>query len=673
MGPGLSLKVDKVDISTSGEAVVTFTVKDSAGNALDVNGKYTLGAINARFVLGWLGTDTAGAPTAYTAYTTTEQTSPINQQKATLPAADSGGTFTDMGNGVWQYKLKTTITVADQTKTHSVGAYATRTFEGKTYVANEVFSWVPGGGTPVDRELVTDAACNKCHSSLRLHGGSRRSVKLCTLCHLPGATDPDTGNTVDLKVMVHKIHMGHDLPSVQAGGKYEIIGFQQSVHDYSTVRFPTWHEINSCESCHTGKQADRWKTNPSRAACGSCHDLVSFVSPAPTGMTLHSGGAMTDDTGCTLCHKATGGLAPIETAHLTTDKGPTYHQVDADIVSITNTAPGQAPVMTFTMKIDGAAADILAKPMTSLSAVVAGPNTDFAGYTSYRMQGSGAVGTLAAGSTAGTFTYTFPAGAIPATATGSWSIGIEGYVQDSSTVTPNPNPRSPLLNEMMAVAVTDTTAKPRRSVIDHQSCLNCHRRLYAHGGNRTQAEYCNVCHNPNNTNDERVSRLEGTTVIAHPVHLKAMLHSIHMGEELTQPYILGGNPTPSKTNAAIGGLGTPLDFGEVRFPRPQNDCAACHKKDTWTLPIVAGALPTKTEVLTCTEDPSADTDNYCDTRTSVVSFAPPETAACTSCHDSISAKAHASLNTTSAGAEACATCHGAGKAFDIAEAHALTP
>ncbi len=68
----------------------------------------------------------------------------------------------------------------------------------------------------------------------------------------PQTIDPDTGNTVDMPVMTHKIHMGEDLPSVKAGKPYQIIGNSQSVYDYSTVAFPVNQDVPAgrCEFCH---------------------------------------------------------------------------------------------------------------------------------------------------------------------------------------------------------------------------------------------------------------------------------------------------------------------------------------------------------------------------------------------------------------------------------------
>jgi hypothetical protein len=54
-----------------------------------------------------------------------------------------------------------------------------------------------------------------------------------------------------VKVFIHKIHMGSFLPSVQAGTRYQIIGFQNSVDDWSTVVYPA--AVRRCQTCHNPK------------------------------------------------------------------------------------------------------------------------------------------------------------------------------------------------------------------------------------------------------------------------------------------------------------------------------------------------------------------------------------------------------------------------------------
>lgn len=664
-GPGLEFTIEEAAID-AGIATVRFRITDAAGTPLDRRGQLTEGAVAASFVIAAMGTNEDGEPTTYSAYTTATQTSMATGESAEHPSADSDGEFTEIGSGRgrYEYTFATPVEPEDDDTTHSIGVWATRTFEGVRHVANAVFSFAPSGDDPITRELVTDASCNNCHGQIEAHGGARRDVQLCTLCHTPDVIDPDTGNSLDFQAMIHKIHRGANLPSVQAGQPYEIIGFRGAVHDYSGVVLP--QPVNNCRSCHQdGEHSEYYRLRPTRSTCTSCHDLTSFEEDTPEGMTKHPPGSLDSDIFCTGCHKPEGRTESIDAEHLSGLLDPNDPQIELAIESVTNTAPGETPQLRFTVTRGGEPLDIAATPLTSLRVTVAGPTTDYASYWQHTIQPTG-TGTLVADGDE--FVYTFPT-PMPVTAEGSYAVALEGNMR------PDPaGERIPTNNPIMTVAVTDAEPQPRRVVVEMEKCNTCHGELVAHGGQRKDVQYCAFCHNPNNTNDERVERFEDSTVFVESVNLKDMLHKIHMGEHLSRSYVLGGNPAPSATSPA----GNPVDFSHVRFPRPVSDCSSCHTDTGAELPLAQNLLPTLTESLVCTEDPDADTDQLCGltaraSRTATEFRTAPESAACTSCHDSPSAIAHAELNTTASGVEACATCHGAGAAFDAAIAHAPAP
>ncbi|MFH1605665.1 MAG: cytochrome C, partial [Pseudomonadota bacterium] len=85
---------------------------------------------------------------------------------------------------------------------------------------------------------------------------------------------------------------------------YNMAGSRGDGHEtWISAAFPA--VIANCVVCHTeavaGTLADvnNWKNVPSRASCGSCHDLINWT----TGVG-HAGGLATSDDNCTLCHKA---------------------------------------------------------------------------------------------------------------------------------------------------------------------------------------------------------------------------------------------------------------------------------------------------------------------------------------------------------------------------------
>jgi len=245
--PGLELEIIDVVIPADLQPEVTFMITDPAGLPLDREGIYTPGPVSTSFILSFI----PAGEEAYVAYTTRVQTSPITGDSAVQASTDSGGIYTDMGDGVYLYKFATVLPADyDTNASHTLGMYARRDlleFDLDRYVENALDHFIPSGdGVAVPRDIVTTVTCNRCHDPLAIHGGSRQEVGLCVLCHNPTQSiDPDTGDSVNMPYMVHKIHAGAHLEN-----GYTIIGYRQGVHDYSHVEFPAI--LNDCEVCHTG-------------------------------------------------------------------------------------------------------------------------------------------------------------------------------------------------------------------------------------------------------------------------------------------------------------------------------------------------------------------------------------------------------------------------------------
>jgi OmcA/MtrC family decaheme c-type cytochrome len=557
-------------------------------------------------------------------------TSGVTTQQA---AADSGGTYTNLGNGVYAYRFKTALPAAyDVAATHTLGIYATRDlrpFGLSLYVANQTLNFVPNG-SPVTkiRQVVVTSACNQCHDPLSAHGETgRRDTAICILCHTPQTADAQTGNTVDFKVMIHKIHMGAGLPSVQAGRPYTIVGFQGAVNDFSTVVFP--QDIRNCTTCHRDSlQVDDWLLNPTMAACGSCHDGIDWATGAN-----HPGGPQLDDKFCADCHYPQGEFeydASIAGAHVAPYKSRQLVHPKFQILGISNTGPGQNPTIQFTITdknnnpISPAA---MAGSTGRLAATVAGPASDYRFY----VQEAANSATYANG----VATYTFKT-AIPATAVGTYSVELEGYV--NTTINPGTTIsmvyRDAADNVVKPFAVTGPVVQ-RRTVVNLENCDKCHDKLQVHGNNRNQIEACVMCHNPATTDS---SQRPASANPPEAIDFKILIHKIHTGEDLNQDYTIYG----------FGGSAN--NFNDVRFPGDRRDCVKCHRDATYTVPLPS------------TVTPSTTPRNFWNPTL-------PTAAACMGCHDSLSALAHFFVNTAPFG-EACATCHAEDAEFAVSRVHA---
>jgi OmcA/MtrC family decaheme c-type cytochrome len=620
--PGLNVDILGVKIKKH-TPVVTFKISDSFGNPLDREGNLTPGAVSVNFVLSYI----KSGESQYTAYTTHTATG-TNGQTALQPFQDQGGTYNSKGNGVYEYVFNTQLPAGyDKSATTTLGTIGVRDLTSmglSVYVDNPTFDFRPDKRPVVSiRQVVALESCNTCHNSLSYHDGHVKSTAMCVLCHQPQNSDPSSGNTLDFKVMIHKLHSGANLPSVKAGKPYYFVDNGKKV-DFSDVEFP--QDVRNCTTCHQNTSL-YYKSKPGLAVCASCHDDVNFETGAK-----HLGGIQTSDANCSQCHQPDSGKefdASIVGAHTVPLQSKQLPGVVFEVQNVTNLASGQSPTVSYTIK-NKKGNPILPKDMSSLSLVLGWPTSDVGFFLRETANKTSQIN-------GNTYTYTFT-GKLPNDATGSLIVGIEGYVNVKiNPGTPKETTvRDAGFNQVAYYAVNGAETVPRRQVVDTAKCNKCHDTLALHGGSRRNAQYCIVCHNANaDDSGQRPSNMNPPESI----HLKWIIHKIHTGKNLTQPFTI------------VGYGKNPISFNEVRFPGDRRDCETCHLAGAYTLPMKeTNLLPTKTA-------------------RAFMPVTQPIASACLSCHDSKAAASHAFNNTTILG-ESCVVCHGEGAEFAVTKLHA---
>ncbi len=622
-----------------------------------------------------------------------------DQEGATQAASEDEGEYEDLGGGVYNYTFATVLPEDyDRSLTHTVALYGEKTIDSQTFVSNATFDFVPNGGTVrTVRDIVATESCNSCHDPLALHGGVRRDVGVCITCHTSKIINPETGETIDqidpqsgnnlgFNIMIHKIHMGEMLPSVEAGTPYFITGFNDTVHDYSTVVFP--QDIRNCTKCHDeslASQAIDYKNDPTRASCGSCHDDVDFATATNHPVV------QLNDNNCSGCHipqsntefniSVTGShTVPLKASSL---PGLNFAIVDVRSAETGNprVRPGDHAVVTFSLKTDaGEVVDI--DEMDSISLVIAGPTTDYfiQDYSGTGVETPGVDNFLretpegAEGPDAdGNYTYTFE-GIIPNNATGTYAVGIEGRIireVGGENLILLEEVEEAGRNVVSYFAVTDPVPVPRRVVVDNSTadeyCNSCHgifsKDFSVHGNLRNNTEYCVLCHNPS-SDDIEVRPVPDWTGSLTPtttsIDFKEMIHKIHTGENLSvKPYII------------YGFRGSLNDFSDVLYPGNTSDCSACHIPNTNILSPGMGVLGNGIQASFFREFEKVGEENVV-----LATFSTqPVIDACVSCHDDLGVNAAGNALTGEnhpAGPQpesACKNCHGAGLPLGAAEVH----
>jgi OmcA/MtrC family decaheme c-type cytochrome len=690
----INIEVTGVDVPAGGGAP---TVSVSLTNDLGL-GLKDLPAGDIRFVLAQLSPGTEGSSSEWQSYVTRSDGDPAVPDVQATTEKGSSGTFTDNGDGTYEYTFANDLNaypagpVFDAAKTHRLGIE----IRGQAPIANNgIIDFVPAGGVPLfERRIVDNDTCNACHDRLEFHGGPRTDVDFCVTCHNPFSIDADTGNTVDMKALIHNIHVGRD--------GYVILGHSPVPHDYSDVHWT--QDIRNCQTCHEESdlntpQASNWQEVPNRAACGTCHfndgdpnngehDYAIETGEHPFGINFQ------DDTQCVDCHGPDSVIPNVQVANAhTISEDVAAEAFEYQVVSVTNTAPGQLP--TATIRVLDPTDPNYANDPASTAYDINDPASPFQdGRARLRLDIAWTTDELAnldpddelgrpsdsgapfapiaidfksgaANDGTNTFTKTADAGdVIPLTATGSGLAILEGRprVSVNGTVT-----SLAVAANALPFAITDTDnggdpdPQDRRRVVNIDKCNDCHKNLSLHGDNRSgNTEVCSTCHNPNATDIQQrgvagtdCDDLLGPTEVS--IDLKRMVHQIHSGNT----EICGYN------NSDHSYLG-------VVYPGHLNNCEGCHLSDTY-FPVDASKV-LATTILTGA-DRSILSDDLAIT---------PNTAVCSSCHTDDLATQHMIQNggnfeagkdetgaLVSSSVETCELCHDEGRTADVKEMHGV--
>ena len=674
-GAGLVSEIQSAEVASdpAGQVSVVFTVTDQSGVPLTATTSSAESDQQARtrFTLAHLEEYPGGGDLGNTFRRY------VNEINKTSPELESDGALSvvDAASGTYRYVFSTALPVGyDPTLTYAIGIQVDRDFGPQSYGVDPVFDFVPAGGTPIVRADTTTEQCNSCHAPLILHG-NRREVRFCTLCHTEAAVD-DKGESIEFRHMIHKIHAGKDLHLVNDGppgtfygiyssrsGSYDKFAEKQADGTVTGVGFP--RDIRECLTCHSdGPTAEYYRTKASAPACATCHDDVNpsqqTTSAGPPG-TNHPPGSYADGQ-CSSCHASTQTKEfdiSVPGAHVVPARSTQLKGLNVNLLSVGNYAAGDRPTITFSVtENDGTPLRDL-HTLSSLAFNYAGPTTDYVKQLNGNPLGSSPSGTLVGPDADGAFQFT-PNAALPADATGTWSLGAES--RRSVSLTSQVTVTEAAVNPVVTFTVDNSTPLPRRVVVDNQLCAKCHgefsKDFSIHGGSRNQTQYCVLCHNPTETDGGRRAKDPAAVAagdLTATIDFKVLIHKIHRGENLEQkPYIVYGFGSGSPGY-------TKHDFSEVLFPGDLRICESCHVNDSQLIPPFPGtALPTlRTEL-----DPATATEVPAD---------PPQTApitsVCTACHDSDADRAHAETQTTPEGAEACAVCHAEGREVAVSVAH----
>ena len=115
-----------------------------------------------------------------------------------------------------------------------------------------------------------------------------------------------------------------------------------------------------------------------------------------------------------------------------------------------------------------------------------------------------------------------------------------------------------------------------RDVIRDASCNRCHDELYFHGGSRVGVAMCVLCHQPQLTDSNTGASVD----------FPVLIHKVHYGVGLTQPYTIGTPAAPTSLGAGVtfpadgGNSNKNFITGKATVNGGVEHCEVCHDQTT---------------------------------------------------------------------------------------------
>ena len=542
------------------------------------------------------------------------------------------------------------------------------------------------------RKVVDRASCNECHQNLALHGGGRIDPNYCVMCHNPGSRDYATGNLIDLKLMVHKFHMGRRL--TQDYAVQSAVARKNTGGMITGMLYP--QDQRNCVKCHDGSatavhptaQGDNWQGKASKNACWACHD--DYKTPGSKWQLAHASYSAfispsianpdaTPDIYCRSCHTQGGTLAPpVAKSHAITELGLSANY-QLNIHGITRNANN---TLTVEYSVSNPATSSTYDIQSSQYSYITGATTTktFAGlnllfaWGDYSNGGQARGQPISVNALSGTKLgsgnhYSLTSSVLPAT--GTVTVAFVGNVNPPDSL--GASLTVPVANVTQNYAMSGIV-QARRQVVSAAKCNACHGQnvgytdittatpsLSGHGGS-TDPQTCAICHNGN---------LDATTsnLVAHNADsgdFKRMIHKVHKAQGTNYPVM------PSAALTALTSTSRLMPGAMVGTYTGIMNCTVCHEGTTYlTSSSVLGSSTSVNGV-----------DALDPTQNGVIS---PKAAACSSCHTDAAGTAmrdhmiqggavFGTVTQANVGTvfEQCDGCHLPGAVMAVDKAHGLT-